>query len=197
MTNKLEELFDLEAAEEAYSNENKFMGKTADEHVEFILQEATKGREYQLIEPVKDWDGCEKLRVNHRVKYNTEEYQVATVICNEVAAINSKYRLYIFDTRDLKPIKPKPKTINHSSLEGSGIDCIYQYLGQQHPKITPYVDNDFIKSIRMNHWMVWNGKFNTLQEIFNKLEGYEWDWIINPGIVAFKITGIKEGYKLP
>ena len=174
---------DLEAAVEA---------RNVGRNTEDILKAA--------IPPVTNWDGLEKLRVNHRVLVgNLGECEVIRLRKNEsgilvALLIDSNYDTYCYFAEDLKPIRTVKK-IDHSSLVGSCIDCIYD--DGKGGFIYPYNENiKRLKSIRMNKWMVFEGDLIELNKLMP--EGYEYTSTMQFEITKFmfKVTGIKKGYEL-
>jgi len=144
------------------------------------------------IPPVIDWDGVEPLRVNHRVKcwdckvVITEldpSYPFACVKPNNLP-------MSVVNVDELRPIKPKPIKIDHSSLAGSGIDCISKSgsIFRPCPNTTRTIG-----SIRMNHPMAL-----TIEQINLIPKGYAVEYFNGKSgdFHTCTVTGIKEGYEL-
>lgn len=148
----------------------------------------------------RDWDGVEPLAVGMSV--------MSTQFKTEIIALNHKDSVLKFGDggiavvriEDLKPIPPKPKKIDHSSLVGSGIDCVYsgydESVDSDFDYISKYVpDCSSFKSIRMNHPLVLSNR-----QIKSIPEGYKYD-ILDSSIAGTNckvvmIDSIKEGYEL-
>ena len=100
--------------------------------------------------------------------------------------------LDIIKSHQIKPIPPKQKKIDHSSLVGSGIDCTYdegegEYVNDYHPAHIQY-----LKSIRMNHPMLISNEQAKRIPIGYTIDiGQCFD-----DMVAITVTGIKDGYEL-
>ena len=150
---------------------------------------------YSAIPPITPWDGKSDLRINHHALVNDFIVVVRAIdtIHKDVAVAHvDKGSLHIVPLTQIKPIPPKPKKINHSSLVGSGIDCVYSNRGIDF--IAEYdKDSHCLNSIRMNHTMVLTEK-----QVEAIPEGYEYEETpIGIGTESIVIvTGVEEGYEL-
>ena len=192
---KFEDL-DLEAARACLRSElERKIAKPSNHIAKEMLKAA--------IPEVKDWDGLEPLRVNHRVIYRGWEGVVTNIVthpeqpcpvgcfANQHGAV---FAVFINNLKPIKPkpIKPKPIKIDHSSLAGSGIDCVNVYGAIFQPK-TVDANSDLYGSIRMNHKMVL-----TSEQVSLIPDGYDFSVEVVESNLQFlvTVTGTKEGHEL-
>lgn len=188
----LNELFDIEAAKSVFMDVlmNESLHLASDKVVN-IIKAATKGREYVLKPEARDWvQGEEMPEVPFWCDYGDSKSLVERIFKSECLVVCQDGSFGVVEIEDLKPIPPKPKKIDHSSLVGSGIDCVYKTDAMEYTD--EYCSNLWFQSIRLNHPMVLTEK-----QIKAIPEGYSYRLIDSSvtGVIVI-VDGIKDNWEL-